>query len=260
MKKSKNSNQEPGTSNELRDYHSSLTTRHYSRGYFVILTLVFSAVFLTLLSALTGYIFVQKRVQLAKENQEKALHLAEAGLEYYKWFLAHNPGDSTNGTGVPGPYVHTVDDPEGEVLGSFSLDVDANVYCNAVSDITITSTGWTASDPTYKRVVQSSYVRPSVANYSHIVDANVWVGSDRIINGPYHSNGGIRMDGTHNSLITSGVLDWLCTASFGCTPDSTRDGVFGAGVPGAQLWDFPVPPVDFNGLTVNLTELKSYAT
>lgn len=233
---------------------------HPSRGYFVILTLVFSAVFLTLLSALTGYIFVQKRVQLAKENQEKAIHIAEAGLEYYKWFLSHNPGDITDGTGLPGPYQHVVDDPEGGALGTFSLDVDANVYCNAVSDITITSTGWTAIAPNYRRTVRASYVRPSVAQYSHIVDANVWVGSDRVINGPYHSNGGIRMDGTHNSSITSAVANWLCTSSFGCSPDAVKDGVFGAGTPGAQLWDFPVPPVDFNGLTVNLTDLKNYAT
>lgn len=241
-------------------HHPSLTTHHFERGYFVILTLVFSAVFLTLVSALAGYIFVQKRVQLAKENQEKALHVAEAGLEYYKWFLAHNPGDSTNGTGLPGPYEHTLYDPEGDALGVFSLDIDANIFCGAVSDITITSTGWTLSDPTFTRTVRASYVRPSVASFSHIVDANVWVGSDRVINGPYHSNGGIRMDGTHNALVTSAVSDWLCTSSFGCSPQSTQNGVFGAGTPGASLWNFPVPPVDFNGLTVNLTQLKDFAT
>lgn len=238
--------------------HSHHTTTT-PRGYFVVLVLVFSAVFFTLLSALAGYIFVQQKATLAKENQEKALHIAEAGLEYYKWYLAHFPGDGTNGTGLPGPYVHTLEDPEGGALGTFSLTVEVEQFCGETSDITITSTGWTAADPTYKRTVKASYVRPSVAEFSHIVDANVWVGSDRIINGPYHSNQGIRMDGTHNSTVTSGVASWLCTGSFGCSPDSVRNGVFGAGSPGEELWEYPVPQVDFSGITVNLSNLKDFA-
>lgn len=239
--------------------HSSPLTHHCSRGYFVILVLVFSAVFLTLISTLAGYIFVQQRAELAKETREKALQLAEAGLEYYKWFLAHNPGDTTDGTGGPGPYVHTVADPEGGALGTFSLDIDASTFCGEVSDITITSTGQSVQDATYRRTVAASYVRPSVAEYSHIVDANVWAGADRIINGPYHSNQGVRMDGAHNARVTSGVASWLCTSGFGCSPSATQNGVFGSGTPGAQLWEYPVAPVDFGGLTVNLTNLKSVA-
>ena len=229
------------------------------RGYFVILVLVFSAVFFTLLSALTGYIFVQKRAQLAKESQAKALHIAEAGLEYYKWFLAHNPGDITDGTGGPGPYVHTVPDPEGGVLGTFSLAINAEIFCSSVSSITIVSTGWTVTDPTYKRTVEATYVRPSVAEFSHIVDANVWAGSDRIINGPYHSNQGVRMDATHNATVSSGVASWLCTSSFGCNPNTVQNGVFGSGGP-QELWKYPTPPVDFNGISVNLAQLKNFAT
>lgn len=224
----------------------------------MILVLVFSAVFFTLISALSGYIFVEKRAQLAKENREKALHIAEAGLEYYRWFLSHFPGDLQNGTGVPGPYEHTVADPEGGTLGTFSLNVTGEEFCGSVSGITIESTGWTDADPTYKRVVQARYTRPSVAEFSHIVDSNVWAGSDRIINGPYHSNGGIRMDGTHNAQVTSGQETWECDSSFGCSPTATVNGVFGGGS-NPELWDFPVPPVDFNGVTVDIDTLQEHA-
>lgn len=238
---------------------TQISTRRASRGYFVILTLVFSAVFFTLLSALSGYIFVQKKLQLAKENREKALHLAEAGLDYYKWFLAHNPGDVTDGTGLPGPYVHQVSDPEAGTAGTFSLDIQPETFCGVVSSIRLTSRGATKADPSATRTVAASYVRPSVAAYSHIVDANVWAGADRTINGPYHSNQGVRMDAKHNAKVTSGLLSWLCTGTFGCSPSKTQNGVFGAGTPGAPLWEFPVPPVDFNGLTVNLNEIKTFA-
>lgn len=228
------------------------------RGYFVLLVLVFSAVFLTLISALAGFIFVEKRAQLAKENREKALHIAEAGLDYYKWFLAHFPNDLQNGTGQPGPYVHTVNDPEGGELGTFSLNITGDTFCGQVTEITIESTGWTASDPSQRRVVSAEYAQPSVAEFSHIVDANVWAGDDRIISGPYHSNQGVRMDGTHNAAVTSGITSWSCTSSFGCDPSQTVDGVFGAGSQPA-LWSFPTLPVDFGQVTVDLAALEGHA-
>ena len=233
-------------------------TRKTPRGYFVILVLVFSAVFLTLISALAGYIFVEKRSQLAKENREKALHLAEAGLEYYRWFLAHFPDDLQNGTGIPGPYEHLVSDPEGGTLGTFSLNVTGEEFCGALASVEIESTGWTAADPSLTRTVSASYTRPNIAEFSHIVDSNVWAGDDRVISGPYHSNQGVRMDGTHNATVSSGVTSWTCTSSFGCIGSQTVDGVFGNGGP-AELWKFPVPQVDFAGITLDFDTLEGFA-
>lgn len=227
--------------------------------YFTLLVLVYSAVFLTLVSALAGYIFVEKRLELAKENREKAFQIAEAGLEYYRWHLAHWPTDLQDGTGGPGPYLHTVSDPEGGVIGTYSLSINGAMLCGQISSLTITSTGWSAADPKYQRVLSARYTRPSVAEYSTIVNANVWVGADRVITGPYHSNGGVRMDATHNADVTSGLTNWLCTSSFGCSPNSTQDGVFGGGSQPA-LWTFPAPTMDFNGITVDLTNLKGLAT
>lgn len=230
-----------------------------SRGYFTILVLVFSAVFLMLLSALTGYIFAEKRLELAKENRQKAFALAEAGLEYYRWHLAHWPNDLQDGTALPGPYEHSVSDPEAGTIGAFSLEISGGSFCGQTNTVDITSTGWTEADPTYKRTLFARYTRPTVAQYSTITNSNVWVGSDRVISGPYHSNGGIRMDGTHNADVTSGVATWSCTSTFGCSPTTNQNGVFGAGGP-QNLWRFPVPTVDFNGLTVDLAQMKNYAT
>jgi hypothetical protein len=130
--------------------------------------------------------------------------------------------------------------------------------CESASTVTITSTGWSVDDPSYKRILVATYARPSVADYSTIVDANVWVGSDRVIQGPYHSNGGIRMDATHNAAVTSGVATWTCTSQFGCSGSETQNGVFGAGS-NPELWSYPVPPVDFNGLTTEMVILKDFA-
>lgn len=232
---------------------------HTQRGYFVILVLVFSAVFMTLITTLAGYIFVQKKVQLAEENRQKAINVAEAGLEYYRWHLAHFPNDLKDGTGAAGPYTHTVADPEGGTLGTFSLNIAGDTYCGSVIDVAITATGTSATDTNYTRTLYAKYARPSVADYAYIVNSNVWAGSDRVISGPYFSNGGVRMDGTHNSTVSSGVSTWLCTSSFGCSPDSTKAGVFGAGGP-SSLWNYPETPIDFSGISVNLALLKNYAT
>lgn len=229
-----------------------------SRGVTIMLVLVFMGVFGFLVSTLSSYVFVQAQLSRAKEAREQAFNVAEAGLEYYRWFLAHNPNDVTNGTGGDGPFEYEVPDPEGGVLGTAEITVTGSVACGALQAIDISSEGSADADPNFKRTVTARYARSSVAEYAYIINSNVWAGADRVITGPYHSNGGIRMDGTHNSIVSSSVEDWLCTASFGCSPDATKDGVFGAENSTPALWQFPVPQIDFAGIAVDLAALKEY--
>ena len=233
-------------------------TQH-KRGYLVVLVLVFGAIFLLVFTSLTGLVVSQKQLSSRNVNNEIALQIAEAGLDYYRWYLAHFPNDTTNGTTTPQPYVHTYADPEGGDIGSFSLSISGNEICNEITSIDITSVGNTTKEPDITRTVFGKYARPSVAEFAYIINSNVWAGSDRDIVGPYHSNGGIRMDGTNNSSVTSGVSSWTCTGSFGCSPSQTVDGVFGGG-PNTTLWEFPAATVDFTGLTVDLASMKSSAS
>lgn len=225
-------------------------------GYVTMLVLVFAGVFFVIVSALTGFIFMQNKVQLAKENREKAFQIAEAGLDYYKWFLAHFPSDLQDGTGSEGPYVHSYSDPEGGEIGDFSLEISGNTQCGVVMSVDITSTGEAINDTSFKRTLFGRYARPSVAEYSFILNTNDWK-SDQTILGRYHSNGGIRMDATNDSLVSSAVSSWTCTFTYGCDPDSTQEGVFGTGV--STLWQYAVPQVDFDGITADLVSMKSLA-
>jgi len=231
---------------------------NFKKGYITISVIVFASVFGMLMAGLTSFIFTQSRVQTVKENREQAIQIAEAGLDYYKWYLAHFPDDLQNGTGVPGPYEIAYNDPEGGEIGKFSLDIQGNEVCGITTSVDIESTGFTNEKPQFERVVSGKYSRPSVAEFSYIIDSNVWAGADREIFGPYHSNGGIRMDGTNHSTVSSAVEDWVCTSSFGCSPPQTKDGIFGSG-PGFNLWKFPVTPVDFVGITVDLNNMKDVA-
>jgi hypothetical protein len=225
-------------------------------GIISITALVFIAVFVVVLTGLLSTSISQKKVQKSKEQGDQALQIAEAGLDYYKWFLAHYPGDLKDGTGAAGPYVHDYPDPEGGSLGKFSLEMGGNVRCGSVARVNILSTGWVNENPNNKKTVSGVYGRPTVGEYSYILDSDVWAGADRIIYGPYHSNGGVRMDGTNFAQVTSAKPTWNCTGNYGCNPNQpAAPGVVGSG-PGSALWSSPVVPIAFNNITLNLGEMK----
>lgn len=221
----------------------------------MLLAIVFGAIFLTVLGALASYSITQNKFQIADTGKVKALALAEAGIEYYRWHLAHFPTDLTNGTGNSS-FTLTQDDPEGGSAGTIAMSITPNQSCGQTQSIDISATGTTNDGSGESRTVVARYAQPTVAGYSYIVNDSVWAGSDRTINGPFHSNGGVRMDGTANSPVTSSLSTWQCTSDFGCTTTQTEPGVFGAG-PNQTLWNYPTPQVDFNGIAANFSNLKS---
>lgn len=227
------------------------------RGVTVMLVVAFMGVFLLIMGTITSYIFQQSRFGRALYARGQALHVAEAGLEYYKWFLAHNPDNLTNGTGGPGPYMYAVEDPEGGSVGSAALTVVGNTQCGVVQSIDITSRGTASLNPGFPRSVSVRYMRPSVAAYSSVLNSNVWYTAESIT-GAFVSNGGVRMDGGNNSTVSSATSSFACDSSMGCSPTQTKPGVFGSS-PNSSLWRYPVASVNFAGMVTDLETLRGYA-
>lgn len=253
-----------------------ISIQEKNKGAIITLVLVFSAVFLLLFSGLSGFILLQLKQAKQKVAWHQALVIAEAGLNYYRWHLTHAPEDIQDGQNwccslppcsVCGPYEHEYTDPAGGVIGKYSLEIKGRQQCSQIASITITSTGWTNQFPNIKRELQVKYVRSTVADFAYLLNDNVWAGADREIKGPYHSNGGIRMDGQNKALVTSARDDWICTDSFGCSPCPSQcwfeatncvcPGVFNTANGNEDLFDFPVPPFDFDGLTMDLAAIKA---
>lgn len=228
------------------------------RGVTVILVLGFMGIFLFLLGTILSYVLTQSRYGRAVYAREQAIAIAEAGIEYYRWFLAHNPQILATGVGFVSPYTYVVEDPEGGEVGEAVISATPKAACGVVQWVDLESEGRSNANPLFARTIKARYMKPSVAEYSNIINANVWAGADRNITGAYHSNGGVRMDGTNNSIVSSAVQSWACDSSFGCSPTSLQNGVFGAGS-GSALWQFPVSTFDFAGIATQFDELRGYA-
>jgi len=218
-----------------------------SKGIIITLVLVFGFVFLILVSGLLGFILLQHRLSLQKLAWNEALHTAEAGLNYARWHLLHNDTDfNFSGT-------KSYSD-----IGQYQLEITPPSGCSSAA--IIQSTGWTSKFPDLKRTVRIKYTKPSLAKYGFLTNSNVWFGPDEALKGPFHSNGGIRMDGTQNSLSTSAQATYICGPEHGCSPSQEKPGIWGTGQGQYNgLWEFPVPAVDFDKITQDLAILKSEA-
>ncbi len=223
------------------------------------MVLLYMGLFVLILSTISGYALTQSRYGRALAAREQALHVAEAGLEYYRWFLAHNPTIMNAGVGLVSPTTYTEVDPETGAVGETVVTATATLQCGVVQWIDLESRGIAYADRIFPRTLTARYMRPSVAEYSYVVNTNVWAGPDRNIRGPYHSNGGVRMDGGSNSTVSSSVANWNCTASYGCSPtQGAAPGVVGTGA-NPELWKYPAPTIDFALIAVNFADLKAKA-
>lgn len=234
------------------------------KGVIITLVLVFGTIFLFFLAGILGFILVQARQAYQKISWNESLEIAEAGINYYRWCLNNEVEEDCEKE-------KNYFDINGNLVGRFSVDSSAVVSCGQTVEKQIISTGWTNKFPNIQRKIRALYARTSVAKYVYVLNDNVWIGSDHQIKGPYHSNGGVRMDGENQSLVTSAKQEWNCTGSFGCSScpisagcrleggNCVCPGVFTTANGKEDLFQFPVPSFDFTGITIDLAQIKTLA-
>lgn len=221
--------------------------------YLVVIIFIFSVVMIPLLGIILGQINVLKSAVL----REQSLNIAEAGINYYQWRLAHFPNDYTDGTGESGPYEHSYYDRDNQKLvGKFSLEIIPPSVGSTI--LTIKSTGWTNENPDIKRSIIVRYGVHSLSKYAFLSNDVIWIGDTENVSGLMHSNNGIRFDGIGNAPITSSKSTYICPSSQGSPCPTTKPGVWGSASQFVQnFWQFPVPAVDFSSLTLDLSSMKN---
>jgi hypothetical protein len=248
-------------------------------GMVLPLILVFGTIAILILGGVVSWGILNLKAARQAVQKEKAFQIAESGLEYYRWHLAHAPTDYEDGTGITGPYEHVFYDKSGYRIGQFTLDITPPLIGSSI--VAIKSSGKTDTDYLGERVLVSRLAKPSLAKFSVAANSGMRFGEGTEVYGPIHSNGGIRFDGLAHNTITSALasyddLDHTGNNEFGvhthvnappgsgvndafrpseAPPNSPADrtDIFIAG----RL--FPVPVIDFTGLTADISQMKTDA-
>lgn len=252
------------------------------RGSAVAYGLIITAVSAVILTSAIQYISSQVLFSFNRVEKERAFQTAEAGIYFYRWYLAHQVAGKTvqqikdfwqneHPYGVSEPYKEDYYDPEGGKIGSYSIEVEAPQPNSTI--IMVKSTGWTDKEPGIKRTIQARFRLASWSEYVVLGDDVMRFGSGTQVFGKIHSNYGIHFDGIASNVVSSSVYsyedpDYAGADQFGVytrvSPADPANPVYPAQPParidifqgGRQ---FPVPAIDFNGLTADLSFIKSEA-
>lgn len=236
-------------------------------GQLAVTVVFFAALAVTFI---TGLIFLASsflQSSVHSLNELRAFSIAEAGIEYYQWHLAHAPEDFEDGTGEPGPYVHDYYDESGNLIGTFTLTITPPPPGSTV--VTIQSAGNIVADPDITKIIKVEMAIPSFAQYAWALNSFVEFGSGAQVYGEVQSNDGIYFDGVAHNLVESalttttnpntGKTEWAVFTDgppadpTPPTPLATNQNVFMAGR------SVGVPAIDFTALTENLSDIEALA-
>ncbi len=236
-------------------------------GQLSIIILLFASVTLVLVS---GFGFLASSfLQLSTRawNKSQTFAIAEAGIEYYRWHLAHAPQDYQDGTGIPGPYTHTYYNKGGVATGQFILTITPPPVGSTV--VTVRSAGKVFADSSISKTIEVKLAIPSFVKYAWVLNDYVFFGSAAEVFGPIQSNAMIRFDGIAHNLVSSalntstdpgtGLVQWAVYTTSGPddpqppTPLPSRPDVFMAGR------TIGVPAVDFTKIAQDLAIIKTNA-
>lgn len=250
------------------------------KGMILLNILIFGAIATSFVIVFSSWAYTSLRVAGSVLYKEQALQIAEAGVDYYRWHLAHAPNDFQDGTGASGPYTHIFYDKDGNAVGKFILTITPPVTGSTI--VTVVSEGQVDAYPKIKRKIKVRLAIPSFAKYAIVANSEMRFGEGTEVFGPINSNGGIRFDGIAHNLVTSSVSsyddpDHSGGAEFGVhthvnvppssgTNDSFRSAEAPPTNPVASRPDvflagrqFPVPATDFTGITNDLSTIKTNA-
>ncbi len=260
------------------------TSQRIRKGSVLAYVLVIMATCLILLMSIILFVVSQLRYSMQQHDKEQALQIAESGVHFYKWYLAHQLDGRTanqvqafwlSGTalGQLSPYIANYDN------GQYSVTVIPPVSGSTI--VNLTAVGHTISNPELTRTIKVRLRRPSWSESAVVANDFMRFGEGTEVFGKIHSNSGIRFDGlahntvssalnryndpdhvggdefgvhTHvNVLPATGVNMTFRAAEAPPAAEPIRADVFEAGR------TFPVSTFDFNGVLGDLSLMKSEA-
>ncbi|MDX9913169.1 MAG: pilus assembly PilX N-terminal domain-containing protein [Candidatus Moranbacteria bacterium] len=245
-----------------------------AKGSILVYTLIIITIVSIFLTASLKVVVSNIQFGINRESKEESLQIAEAGVYFYRWYLAHQVAGLTkkqirqfwaSGTAYG---VGTAYEDDFNGVGAYSIEV---IPPTSNSTIVIAQiTGWTYKTPELKRIIKVRFRQPSWSEYSVLCDSDIRFGEDTNVYGPLHSNGGIRFDGVAHNVISSGLATYNDPDHFGAdefgvhTHDIPVDPLPPSAVPAhSDVFmagrEFPAPVKDFNSVVSDIADMKSEA-
>ncbi|MDP2837998.1 MAG: pilus assembly PilX N-terminal domain-containing protein [Candidatus Moranbacteria bacterium] len=248
------------------------------RGSALVYGMVIMFMVSIVMTSIIGFVASQTKYSLQIHAREQAFQIAESGIHFYRWYLAHQTegrtasqvatfwGSSPYGVGTPYDVEYT--DPGGSPIGMYRLIVTPPE--TGSTTVTVVASGWTYRYPADIRIITVRFRRPSWSEYAVLSNDNIRFGTGTEVYGKIHSNGGIRFDGIAHNIVTSALSDYN-------DPDHTGNNEFGVHthsgttdpLPPAAVPDrpdvfmggrsFPAVETDFNGVLGDLSYMKGQA-
>jgi hypothetical protein len=255
--------------------------KKFNQGSILAYILVMMFVVSLILTSMIGYVVSQLKFSFNRSYRAESFQVAESGVNYYRWYLAHQTSGKTaqqlrdfwttgHPLGVETPY-----EVDYAGLGKYKLEVTAPSSGSTI--VVVKSTGWTYKDPNTKRIVQVRFRRPSWSEYTFLSNDFMNFGDQAEVWGKVFSNNGIRFDGIAHNVVSS-LLPSFDDPTWGGNrlqfgvhttkspadpnapnypwPDGTvpdHPSVFMGGR------TFPIPQVSFTGVTTDLSNMKTQA-
>lgn len=182
-------------------------------GSMLVMMLLLTALFMVISMGAISLALLELRMNKTLIASNQALHIAEAGVNYYRWVLYHDHDEYCNKEtclagpdhGPYGPYVYS--DASGLIAGYYELYITPPPT-NGSTIVKIRSVGWVAGATSTKREIEVQCGIPSWANYSTLANDVMRFGVGTEVWGPIHSNNGIRFDGLAHNIVSSGILEY----------------------------------------------------
>ncbi len=227
------------------------------KGTALVYVLVVIAAASVLFAGTIQFVVSHVRYNTTLEPNAQALHVAEAGVYFYRWYLAHNiegktasqiatfwnsdplgvddngdgdcdDADTADGDG-DGTEAYVVDykDENNNVIGQYKICVTPPELYSTVIYVKVKGSA-TSSGITQERTITARLRKPSWSEFAILANGMTRLSEGTEVYGPMHVNGGFHFDGTAHNIVSSSVSTYYDSDG---DVHGTRPGVWAATKP-----------------------------